>query len=144
MTDHRTDEVVRIAEALSTAIRLSRVSYRQIERSLGLSSGYLTRILKGQVELRMNHVLNVCEVIGLPPGSFFSALYPAGGSHPIGGALQQLHPGDPDEPGSPLEILSRLRSDLSELEVALATRDPGRQGLPDAGPRTTTADGGEV
>src|SRR5262245_8221922 len=70
-------EVERVAAALRTAIRLSGVSARHIERTLHMSTGYLTRILAGQVELRMRHVLDVCRVIGLPAGSFFTALFPA-------------------------------------------------------------------
>jgi hypothetical protein len=69
-------EVARISAALRTAIQLSGVSNRHIERSLHLSTGYLTRILNGEVELRFRLVLSICEVIGLPPGNFFAALFP--------------------------------------------------------------------
>ena len=59
-------EVGRLTAALRTAIRLSGVSHRQIERDLGLSTGYLTRILAGQVQLRMTHVFAICQIISLP------------------------------------------------------------------------------
>src|SRR6185295_2935103 len=76
MIDASREEVDRIRAALRTAIRLSGVSSRQIERELNMSTGYLTRILAGHVELRMAHVLSVCGIIGLPAGNFFAALFP--------------------------------------------------------------------
>lgn len=134
------DEIVRIAAALRTAIRLSGISHRQVERELGLSTGYLTRILAGQVELRVRHVLDVCRVIGLPPDRFFGALFPLQDGPEsmsrLERGLAQLHPA-PDRPAPPLppllpdtaagatrsrpvsELLRRLRQALDELEAAL-------------------------
>lgn len=68
--------VKRVAAGLRTAIRLSGVSHRQIERALRMSTGYLTRILAGQVELRVWHVVAICQVIGFPLGNFLASLFP--------------------------------------------------------------------
>ncbi len=130
------EEIVRIAAALRTAIRLSGISHRQVERELGLSTGYLTRILAGQVELRVRHVLDVCRVIGLPPDRFFGALCPQQDAPEAMSRLErglaQLHaaPGRPVPPGTepaagetrsrPVsELLRRLRQALDDLEAAL-------------------------
>lgn len=137
------EEIVRIAAALRTAIRLSGISHRQVERELGLSTGYLTRILAGQVELRVRHVLDVCRVIGLSPDRFFGALFPLQDGPEsmsrLERGLAQLHPapGRPAPPMSPLapnveltaagegrsrpvsELLRRLRQALDDLEAAL-------------------------
>jgi transcriptional regulator with XRE-family HTH domain len=133
------DEIARIAAALRTAIRLSGISHRQVERELGLSTGYLTRILAGQVELRVRHVLDVCRVIGLSPDRFFSALFPMQDGPEsmarLERGLAQLHPplerpALPDEPASTSasgegrpkkvpELLRRLRQALDELESTL-------------------------
>lgn len=132
------EEIVRIAAALRTAIRLSGISHRQVERELGLSTGYLTRILAGQVELRVRHVLDVCRVIGLPPDRFFGALFPLQDGPEsmsrLERGLAQLHPapGRPAPPAMPpepaagparsrpvSELLRRLRQALDELEAAL-------------------------
>ena len=135
------EEIVRIAAALRTAIRLSGISHRQVERELGLSTGYLTRILAGQVELRVRHVLDVCRVIGLPPERFFGALFPLQDGPEsmsrLERGLAQLHPAPgrpapvmpPPEPtpaagaaarSRPIsELLRRLRQALDELEAAL-------------------------
>lgn len=136
------EEIVRIAAALRTAIRLSGISHRQVERELGLSTGYLTRILAGQVELRVRHVLDVCRVIGLPPERFFGALFPLQDGPEsmsrLERGLAQLHaaPGRPAPPMPPMpnaepaageggrsrpvsELLRRLRQALEDLEAAL-------------------------
>jgi hypothetical protein len=68
--------VKRVAAALRTAIRLSGLSHRQVERSLRLSTGYLTRILAGQVELKVWHVVSICQVIGFPLGNFLGFVFP--------------------------------------------------------------------
>ncbi len=130
------EEIARIAAALRTAIRLSGISHRQVERELGLSTGYLTRILAGQVELRVRHVLDVCRVIGLPPDRFFGAMFPPQeGPESVSRlekGLAQLHPPldrpgpQPPEPatgeGRPRlisELLRRLRQVADEIETAL-------------------------
>ncbi|HKH49044.1 MAG TPA: helix-turn-helix transcriptional regulator [Thermoanaerobaculia bacterium] len=129
------EEIARIAAALRTAIRLSGISHRQVERELGLSTGYLTRILAGQVELRVRHVLDVCRVIGLPPDRFFGALFPPQegpeSMSRLERGLAQLHPppgrpaplssGDSSEARSkPVsELLRRVRQALEDLEAAL-------------------------
>jgi len=129
------EEIVRIASALRTAIRLSGVSHRQVERELGLSTGYLTRILSGQVELRVRHILDICGVIGLPPDRLFNALFPFQEGPPesvsrLERGLAQLHPPPDRLAPSPeavvgesrpklLDLLRRLRQALDDLEAAL-------------------------
>lgn len=131
------DEILRIAAALRTAIRLSGISHRQVERELGLSTGYLTRILAGQVELRVRHVLDVCRVIGLSPDRFFGALFPPQEGPEAMARLErglaQLHPPlerpappSPDpatssesRPRKIPELMRRLRQTLDELDAAL-------------------------
>ena len=97
-------EVHRVTAALRSAIRLSGVSHRHIERTLYLSTGYLTRILAGQVELRMRLVLGVCRVIGVPPGNFFAALFP---------------PGQRGEGHDALQVVRKFRAFLEHLTALL-------------------------
>jgi len=76
MRAHRDPEVARIARLLKSAILLSEQSQRSIERQMGLSPGYLGRIIDGKLELRIAHILGVCRAIGMPPAAFFLAAYP--------------------------------------------------------------------
>ncbi|HYU35525.1 MAG TPA: hypothetical protein VEW48_25505 [Thermoanaerobaculia bacterium] len=116
-------EVKRVAAALRTAIRLSGVSHRHIERTLNISTGYLTRILAGQVELRVSHVLSVCGVIGLPAGNFFAALFPPrpeATAETMSRGLSQLYPGPARGRNLP-SLLRELRGTVDQLEALLAS-----------------------
>lgn len=88
---------------LRDSIRLARFTNREVERRLGWSSGYLSRLFAGLMELRVEHVLNVCSVTGFPPGEFFRAVYPGYDQDQLGGtklrqALERLHPPPDYEP----------------------------------------------
>ncbi|HEX6864802.1 MAG TPA: helix-turn-helix transcriptional regulator, partial [Thermoanaerobaculia bacterium] len=69
-------EVARLRELLRNAIRLSGVTNRKIERHLGMSQGSLSRLLAGGIELKVKHILEIVEILGLPPGQFFRIAYP--------------------------------------------------------------------
>lgn len=87
---------LRAALVLKSAVRLSRFSYRQIERQLGLHAGALSRLLNGTVELKLRHVEEICGVIGLPPSRLFRLAYPVDEEQEAGAqmeqALEKLHP----------------------------------------------------
>lgn len=116
-------EVARVTAALRTAIRLSGVSHRQIERELHLSTGYLTRILAGQVELRVRLVFSICRVIGVPAGNFFAALFPSSPTETAAAArltrgLASLHP-EPVPVRDPRLVIGEMRRSLDHLEDLL-------------------------
>lgn len=71
------ENVRRVARLLRSAVQFLGVSHRQIERSMEMSTGYLSRIFSGKVELRVEHVLGVCAAINLPPAAFFEAAFPS-------------------------------------------------------------------
>lgn len=99
------DEVVRLTNLLSAAVKFSNITQREVERKLGLSSGSLSRLFSGGIELKIKHVLDVCEVIGFPPSRFFRAAYPqrdeeSGDAWRLQRLLEQLHPGKDREPAA--------------------------------------------
>ena len=69
------EEIRRLAGLLGTLVRLSGIPAYSIERKLGMSKGTLTKVFKGQVELRMRHILLVLQAIDVPPEQFFSMAY---------------------------------------------------------------------
>lgn len=73
-SDH---EVVRILAMLRDAVRYSNLSNREVERRLGVSanSGYLSRLFAGTRELKLRQILDVLDVVGLPPANFFRAAF---------------------------------------------------------------------
>ncbi|MEA2564346.1 MAG: hypothetical protein QOH06_5850 [Acidobacteriota bacterium] len=119
------DEVVRLTNLLSAAVKFSNITQREVERKLGLSSGSLSRLFSGGIELKIKHILDVCEVIGFPPSRFFRAAYPqrdeeSGDAWRLQRLLEQLHPGkdQPDRPEKDNKQPAALRPAEEEQEPA--------------------------
>jgi transcriptional regulator with XRE-family HTH domain len=75
------EEIQRLAQLLGTLVRLAGIPAYSIERQLGMSKGTLTKVFKGQVELRVRHILLVLQAIQVPPEQFFGMAYgPMAGS----------------------------------------------------------------
>jgi|SRR6185436_1742994 len=90
-------EVTRLTNTLASSIKFSGWKQRDIEKTLGWSSGSMSRLLSGGIELKIKHVLEICGVIGFPPARFFHAAYPTaeeGGNDAarLQRLLEQLHP----------------------------------------------------
>lgn len=88
---------------LSAAVKFSNITQREVERKLGLSSGSLSRLFSGGIELKVKHILDICEVIGFSPSRFFHAAYPhreeeSGEAWRLQRLLEQLHPVQGAEP----------------------------------------------
>ena len=122
-------DVVRVTQMLKAAVRFTGVSHRTIERQMSLSTGYLSRILSGKVELRIQHVLGVCRAIGLPPSAFFEAAYPSRELDPetarLVAALQELLPAEDAAPRAKVRKAAPARP---------PARKPGKQA-----PQTATS-----
>lgn len=101
-------EAVRLRNLLTSAVKFSNVTQREIERKLGWSSGSLSRLFSGGIELKVKHILDVCEVIGFPPSRFFHAAYPepdetSGDAWRVQRLLEQLHPDRQGEEPKPTQ-----------------------------------------
>src|ERR1700724_647406 len=70
------DEKDRIVSRLKNAIRLSNHTYREVERELGWRVGTITRLMRGGLGLKVEHLLSILRVIGFSPGRFFAAACP--------------------------------------------------------------------
>lgn len=79
MTENATDkEVTRIRELLRRAVRVAGVPNKEIEARLNMSSGSLSRLFAGGIELKVKHVLDILRQIEMTPGDFFRLVYPEG------------------------------------------------------------------
>ncbi len=77
MDDERYDEEVRrLAKVLSTVVQVVGRTRQSVEQELSLSSGYLSKILGGTVDLRARHILAISEAVGMDPANFFALAYP--------------------------------------------------------------------
>jgi transcriptional regulator with XRE-family HTH domain len=70
------DEIERVTALLSTVIKVANVTKRELEKELGASGGYLSRLLSGKMGLSVRHILLICAAIGMDPAEFFHLAYP--------------------------------------------------------------------
>lgn len=70
------DEIERVTALLSTVIKVANVTKRELEKELGASGGYLSRLLSGKMGLSVRHILLICAAIGMEPAEFFHLAYP--------------------------------------------------------------------
>ena len=74
---------------LKAIIRGLGFTNREVERRLGLSRGYLTRLFSGVMDLRYDHVTEIADVIGVDPEDIFRLAYPPT-QKPFTPAVQRL------------------------------------------------------
>jgi transcriptional regulator with XRE-family HTH domain len=98
-------ETQRLADVLRETIHRSKISQRQIERTLGQGKGYLSQLLSGNVDLKVKHVFAVLAVIGVEPEEFFQEIYDR--SDPVGAVRG-------------LVARSRTQQDFEELKNRVA------------------------
>ncbi len=70
------EEIKRLLNVLRTAMKILDITNREVEKKLGLSYGYLSRLFAGAIELKVEHILDICGAIGLRPAEFFQLAYP--------------------------------------------------------------------
>lgn len=76
---------------LQSAIRLSNLTYRDVERELGWSVGTITRLMRGGLEFKLKHLLSILRVIHFSPARLFAVAYPySRGDNPSEDRLQRL------------------------------------------------------
>jgi hypothetical protein len=91
-----TAESERITSLLRNAIRLSNCTYRDVERQLGWRVGTITRLMRGGLGLKVEHLLSILRVIQFSPARFFAAAFPPlAGANPLEDRLcrmlEQMH-----------------------------------------------------
>src|SRR5215510_2556428 len=89
MEDKSKKESERIIHRLRIALRLLGFTNREIERRLGYTPSYLTRLFSGQIELRFEHIVDIVDAIGMTVDEFFHFAYP-GQPAELSKAAQQL------------------------------------------------------
>ncbi|HTG34614.1 MAG TPA: helix-turn-helix transcriptional regulator [Thermoanaerobaculia bacterium] len=68
-------EIEHVIQVIRSAMRVLGFTNREVERRLGVSGGYLTRLFSGVMELRFEHIVDISRAIGLEPQELFELVY---------------------------------------------------------------------
>jgi len=82
MTPEAEVETQRMVTVLRTAMKLLGLTNRDLERKLGLSSSYLSRLFSGMMVLRYEHIVDLARAMGLEPAEILYFAYPEAPSPP--------------------------------------------------------------
>jgi transcriptional regulator with XRE-family HTH domain len=78
-TDIQTEpspEVRRLRMMLKAGMKVLGFTNRDVERKLGLSGSYLSRLFSGMIDLKVEHVVAISRVIGVEPAEMFQLSFP--------------------------------------------------------------------
>ena len=67
---------VRLCEVLKKAIGAMGLTQKEVEHRLGLSPGYLSRLFGGQIDLKVDHIVQIARVLEVEPGEIFRLAFP--------------------------------------------------------------------
>jgi transcriptional regulator with XRE-family HTH domain len=71
------EEIRQAARLLESLIQAAGVPEDELERRLDVSTGYVGRVLSGEIELKLRHILSILRALEIEPALYFESLYPA-------------------------------------------------------------------
>ena len=125
-------EVQRLITLLKTAMRILGVTNRDIERKLGLSPSYLSRLYSGGIELKAEHLVEIPKAMGLEPAEFFHLAYPrrvvqpSRASEQLRDVIRELTP--PPMPEIPSGFTDEQMKQLREMMGKMLGREEAAKG----------------
>ncbi|MEA2599744.1 MAG: Cro/C1-type DNA-binding domain [Acidobacteriota bacterium] len=69
-------ETDRLINLLKVCLKILGITNREVARRLEMSPSYISKLLSGASELRLDHVIRICHAAGVEPSEFFSLAYP--------------------------------------------------------------------
>lgn len=120
------DEVETLLRLLDDEILKSRISKRKLEKILGQGQGYIGSLIKGRITLKVGHVYDIGEALGLEPLLLFFRSAPKENQERLLKALgvQSANgdsSGDPSVPMTREEIEGLVRQVVRQELARLAT-----------------------
>jgi hypothetical protein len=120
------DEVETLLRLIDDEIVKARISKRKLERILGQGQGYMGSLIKGRITLKVGHVYDIGEALGLEPLLLFFRAAPKENQERLLKALGVQSadgdgPGDPPGPMTPKEIEELVRKVVRQELARLAT-----------------------
>jgi hypothetical protein len=87
MSDAKAEQLARVLKLL---IRFSKIQNQELEKKLGFSGGYMSRLLSGRIDIKISHVLDIADSLGMLPQEIFAIAFPASSPGPSPG-LRNVH-----------------------------------------------------
>lgn len=118
-------EVETLLKMLDDEIVKSRISKRKLERILGQGQGYIGSLIKGRITLKVGHVYDISEALGLEPLLLFFRAAPKENQERLLTALGvQANGASAEDPSGPMnreEIEELVRRVVRQELARLAT-----------------------
>lgn len=118
------DEVETLLRLLDDEILKSRISKRKLERILGQGQGYIGSLIKGRITLKVGHVYDIGEALGLEPLLLFFRAAPKENQERLLTALGVQANAAAEDPAGPMtreEIEELVRRVVRQELARLAT-----------------------
>ena len=120
------DEVETLLRLIDDEILKSRISKRKLERILGQGQGYIGSLIKGRITLKVGHVYEIGEALGLEPLLLFFRAAPKENQERLLKALSvESAEGDGSDPAAPMtreeteELVRKVvRQELARLATS--------------------------
>ena len=118
------DEVETLLRLIDDEILKSRISKRKLEKILGQGQGYVGSLIKGRITLKVGHVYDIGEALGLEPLLLFFRAAPKENQERLLKALGAQTGGDGADPDAPMtreEVEELVRKVVRQELARLAT-----------------------
>jgi len=79
-------EADHLIKILKASIRVLGMRYQDVEEKLGVAPGYLGRLFRGIMQLKVDHVSEIARAIGMEPDEVFQIAFPTPRPTPSVGA----------------------------------------------------------
>jgi transcriptional regulator with XRE-family HTH domain len=101
---------------VKVSLRILGITNRELARRLEMSPSYVSKLLSGSSELRLDHLIRICQVTGLEPGEFFALAYPVRAKPSgTGSRLRALLQGAAPAPPAPTPKASFSEEQVQEM-----------------------------
>jgi transcriptional regulator with XRE-family HTH domain len=97
-------ETKRLVNLIKVTLRILGLSNREVARRLGMSPSYLSKLLSGSADIRLDHVIRICKAVDMEPAELFGLAYPVAAPRPslTQGRVREMLQGLVLQPPSPL------------------------------------------
>jgi transcriptional regulator with XRE-family HTH domain len=119
---------------LKTTMRVLGYSNRDVERELGLSGSYLSRLFSGDIDLRFSHIVKISRAMGLAPEEILLLAYPPSqaakseAARRLAASLEALEPRETPLPTPAQPRLTRQEQQMAEAVEEVVASMLGKLG----------------